>query len=95
MIAGRQILSVLPKCEKSLYFKGFRRFFDKGCVCVIAASAAKSSLRSVRISPLTPTYFISNGTPDAAVGYAPVVWSTKYAANGVPSICSSVRFFVS
>ena len=42
-------MSVLPKCEKSLYFKAFRRFFDKGCSCSIAASDI-SSMKSVRLN---------------------------------------------
>ena len=51
MIAGMQFSGVLPRCEKSLYFKGFRLFSRKGCSLIIAASAARSSIRSVTASP--------------------------------------------
>ena len=36
-------------------------------------SAARSSFRSAIMSPFTPTYFMSKGTPLAATGYTPVV----------------------
>lgn len=38
------------------------------CFYAIAASAARSSLRSAITSPLTPIYFMSQGTPEAATG---------------------------
>ena len=44
-------------------------------------SAAMSSERSVITSPFTAMDAASHGKPEAAVGYTPAVWSTKYASN--------------
>ena len=40
-----------------------------------------SSERSVITSPFTAMDAASHGKPEAAVGYTPAVWSTKYASN--------------
>ncbi len=57
-------------------------------------SAARSSCKSVITSPLNCIPAALHRKPLAAVGYMPVVWSTKYVSKPLFLMSSRLRFLV-